>query len=97
MNGGLIKSCELVARVMSGRVVKSGMKGIVMYNAEWLEQHRDTELRGLGTWRVYTYDEMTYYMCSECASFFTIKHIRCPICKSLMYCGLKNGKEERDE
>ena len=51
-------------------------------------------IRKRGTWRVFTYGEMKYYMCSECASFFTIKHIRCPICKTLMYCGLKTGKEE---
>lgn len=94
MNGWLIKSCELVARVRSGRVVKAGSNGVVLYNTEWLEQHRDTELRKHGTWREFTYDEMKYYMCSECASFFTIKHIRCPICKTLMYCGLKTGKEE---
>lgn len=34
MNGGLIKSCELFARVRSGRVKKAGCNGIVMYNAE---------------------------------------------------------------
>ena len=49
MNGGLIKSGELVARVRSGRVVKAGSNGIVMYNAAWFEQHRDTELRGCGS------------------------------------------------
>lgn len=48
MNGGLIKSCELVARVRSGRVVKAGSNGIVMYNSGWYEKHRDTELRGRG-------------------------------------------------
>lgn len=48
MNGGLIKSCELVARVRSGRVVKAGRNGIVMYNAAWLKTHRDTEITAVG-------------------------------------------------
>lgn len=48
MNGGLIKSCELFARVRSGRVVKAGSNGIVLYNAAWFEQHRDTELTAVG-------------------------------------------------
>ncbi len=34
MNGGLIKSCELVARVRSGRVKQAGLSGIVMYNTD---------------------------------------------------------------
>lgn len=95
MNGGLIKSCELVARVRSGRVVKSGMNGIVMYNAEWFEQHRDAELRKRGTWRELYYGETKYYMCSVCASAFPIKHIWCPICKTKMVLDLKtNGTED---
>ena len=94
MNGGLIKSCELVARVRSGRVVKAGSNGIVIYNAEWLQKHRDTELLRRGTWRELYYGGTKYYMCSVCSSAFIIKHILCPICKTQMDCGLKTGKEE---
>lgn len=71
MNGGLIKSCELVARVRSGRVVKAGSNGIVMYNAEWFANHRETELpeRKTGHWLITdTYPHNVY--CSVC-------HTRC--------------------
>lgn len=68
MNGGLIKSCELVARVRSGRVVKAGSNGIVLYNAAWLKTHRDTDLRGCGVWERVKRPEDIYgmYRCSIC-------------------------------
>ena len=80
MNGGLIKSCELVARVRSGRVVKSGMKGIVMYNAEWFKQHRDTELRGCGKWL----DIGGVYKCSVCGCIEEWEYDYCRNCGAKM-------------
>lgn len=85
MNGGLIKSCELVARVRSGRVVKAGSNGIVMYNAAWFEQHRDTELRGRGVW------EETGYFAWLCSCCGKISHDKDPYCWN---CGAKMKTEE---
>lgn len=84
MNGGLIKSCELVARVRSGRVVKAGSNGIVMYNAAWYEQHMDTELRRRGEWL----DIGGVYKCTECRLVVTWEPNFCP------NCGAKMSKEE---
>ena len=80
MNGGLIKSCELVARVRSGRVVKAGSYGIVMYNAEWLQKRRDTELRGCGKWL----DIGGVYKCSECRLVVGWEPYFCPPCGAKM-------------
>lgn len=80
MNGGLIKSCELFARVRSGRVVKAGSNGAVMYNAEWFEQHRDTELRGCGKWL----DIGGVYRCSECWLVVDWEPKFCPHCGARM-------------
>ncbi len=79
MNGGLIKSCELVARVRSGQVVKAGCNGVVMYNAEWLEQH--AELRGIGAWlRV----DSSMYVCSWCKKVMPEGTGFCPWCGAKM-------------
>lgn len=80
MNGGLIKSCELVARVRSGSVKKSGMRGIVMYNAEWLEKHRGTELRRCGRW-LNLWGE---YKCSVCGHYEEWERNFCPECGAKM-------------
>jgi hypothetical protein len=93
MNGGLIKSCELVARVRSGRVVKAGSNGVVMYNTEWFEQHRDTELRGCGVWEHIKRPEDTYgmYRCSICHHLVQrCSYNFCP------HCGAKMSKEANE-
>ena len=81
MNGGLIKSCELVARVRSGRVVKAGSNGVVMYNAAWYEKHKDTELRRCGVW-----EETGYFawLCSCCGKISHDKDLYCPNCGARM-------------
>ena len=80
MNGGLIKSCELVARVRSGRVYKAGSNGVVMYNAEWLQKHMDTELRKRGEWL----DIGGVYKCSVCGCIEEWEYDYCRNCGSKM-------------
>lgn len=86
MNGGLIKSCELVARVRSGRVVKSGMNGIVLYNAAWYEKHMDTELRRCGVW------EETGHFAWTCSLCGKISYDKDPYCWN---CGAKMEDDKR--
>lgn len=81
MSGGLIKSCELLARVRSGRVVKAGMNGVVMYNAEWLEKHRGAELRWRGEWERY---DTSMYVCSSCGKVMPEETGFCPNCGANM-------------
>lgn len=81
MNGGLIKSREILARVRSGRVVKAGSNGVVLYNAKWLDQHRDTELRKRGEW-----EETGHWawICSWCGKVSYDKNPYCWNCGAKM-------------
>lgn len=90
MNGGLIKSCELVARVRSGRVVKAGSNGVVLYNAKWLEQH--AELRGSGVWKRV---ETSLYVCSLCKKVMPEGTEYCPWCGAKMESEGEHDRQDR--
>ena len=94
MNGGLIKSREILARLRSGRVVKAGINGSMRYNAEWLRKNFDTEFPRCGEWCELVYGGMKHYKCSVCKTVVSIKYVWCPTCNSLMYFGLNMSKEK---